>query len=157
MRGKPAGLFSLGVATGLLLVATGAFFMWRSYVEIPVGRLHQPGPGAIPMALAALLVALGIGVMIAEARTEDSEDSGERWSDAGHAALLVAGCAFAALAMEPLGFVLTILCVLLFFLGVVERKPIIPTVLVSAGMSFGSYYLLTKVLKQVLPTGLLGF
>ena len=59
--------------------------------------------------------------------------------------------------MDRLGYILTILGMLLFFLGVIERKPIIPTLLVSFGMSFGSYWLLAKVMKQVLPTGLFGF
>lgn len=156
MSGKRAGLISGGVGAGLLLVATGAFFVWRSLIEIPVGKLHQPGPGAIPLFLAGALVVLGIGVMIAEAAAA-AEDQADRWSDLGHAAMLLAGCIFAALAMERLGYILTILAVLLFFLGFVERKPIIPTLLVSFGMSFGSYWLLAKVMKQVLPAGLLGF
>ena len=151
-----AGLFSGGVAAGLLLVATGAFFVWRSLVEIPIGKLHQPGPGAIPLFLAGALMVLGIGVMIAEAFAQASSEEG-RWSDIGHAGLLLAGCVFTALAMDRLGYILTILGMLLFFLGVIERKPIIPTLLVSFGMSFGSYWLLAKVMKQVLPTGLFGF
>jgi hypothetical protein len=154
--GRRAGLFSAGVGAGLLLVATGAFFIWRSMVEIPVGKLHQPGPGAIPLFLAGALVVLGIGVMIAEAMGRASAEKG-RWGDLGHAALLVGGCIFTALAMERLGYILTILCVLVFFLLIVERKPIIPALLVSVGMSFGSYWLLAKVMKQALPTGLLGF
>lgn len=154
--GRRAGLFSAGVGAGLLLVATGAFFVWRSLIEIPVGKLHQPGPGAIPLLLAGALILLGVGVMIAEALARSTGELG-RWSDLGHAALLVAGCIFTALAMERLGYILTILGVLGFFLLVVERKPIIPAILVSAGMAFGSYWLLAKVMKQALPTGLLGF
>lgn len=155
-EGRRAGLLSGGVGAGLLLVATGAFFIWRALVEIPVGKLHQPGPGAIPLFLAGALVLLGAGVMVAETMARTSAEKG-RWSDLGHAALLVAGCIFTALAMERLGYILTILGVLGFFLLVVERKPIIPAVLVSAGMAFGSYWLLAKVMKQALPTGLLGF
>lgn len=153
---RRAGLYSGGVGAGLLLVATGAFFVWRSLVEIPVGKLHQPGPGAIPLFLSAALILLGLGVMVAEAAAKAEGKEG-RWSDLGHAALLLAGCAFTALAMERLGYILTILGVLLFFLGIIEKKPILPTLLVSFGMSFGSYWLLAKVMKQVLPTGLLGF
>ena len=154
--GRRAGFFSAGVGAGLLLVATGTFFIWRSLVEIPVGKLHQPGPGAIPLFLAGALLLLGIGVIIAEAMATASTKDGH-WSDIGHAALLVAGCLFTALAMERLGYILTILAVLAFFLLVVERKPVIPAVLVAFGMSFGSYWLLAKVMKQTLPTGLLGF
>ncbi len=157
MGEKRAGLVSAGVGAGLLLVATGAFFVWRSLVEIPVGRLHQPGPGAIPLFLSGALLLLGLGVMLAEARAQvRSEDQG-RWSDLGHATLLVAGCVFTALAMERLGYILTILAVLLFFLGVVERKPVIAALLVSVGMAFGSCWLLVKVMKQVLPVGLFGW
>lgn len=156
ISGRRAGLFTAGVGAGLLLVATGAFFVWRSLVEIPVGKLHQPGPGAIPLFLSIALILLGAGVMIAETLAPASPQEG-RWSDLGHAALLVAGCLFTALGMERLGYILTILAVLAFFLLVVERKPVIPALLVSLGMSFGSYWLLAKVMKQALPVGLLGF
>ncbi len=150
------GLLSAGVGAGLLLVATGAFFVWRSLVEIPIGQLHRPGPGAIPLFLSVALIVLGLGVMLAEARARATPKEG-RWNDISHAALLIAGCVFTALAMERLGYILTIFGVLAFFLGVVERKPLLPALLVSVGMSLGSYWLLAKVMKQVLPIGLWGF
>jgi hypothetical protein len=47
--------------------------------------------------------------------------------------------------------------VLVFLLGVVERKPILMTLLLSIGLAFGSYALFVRVMRIPLPTGVLGF
>ena len=70
-----------------------------------------------------------------------------------HAVLVIAGIAAAALAFGFLGYRLTILGLLLFFLGVVERKPFIVVLLISFGLSFGSHALFVHVLKVPLPSG----
>ena len=56
-------------------------------------------------------------------------------------------------ALGPLGYRLTILSLLVFFLGVVERKSIITVLAVSFALSFGSHALLQYVLKVPLPSG----
>ena len=39
----------------IALVAVAAFFIWRSLVDLPLGTIDNPGPGAMPLVLAALL------------------------------------------------------------------------------------------------------
>jgi hypothetical protein len=58
--------------------------------------------------------------------------------------------------LETLGFRLTLLAVLLFLIGVVERRRLLPTLAVSLGLSFGLHAVFSQWLKVPLPIGLLG-
>src|SRR5437762_1083703 len=44
----------------IALVAIGTFFIWRSLVDLPLGTIDNPGPGAMPLVLAALLVVFAL-------------------------------------------------------------------------------------------------
>jgi hypothetical protein len=144
----------------LALVAVGLVFIWRSLAELPFGTIDNPGPGITPLALALLLTACVLWSM-ASARRHFSDSDDERITDAPapepgairHAVLVVAGIIAAALAFGVIGYRLTVLGLLLFYLGAVERKPLIPTLLVSFGIAFGSYWLFVQVLKVSLPSG----
>ena len=147
------------------LIATGVFFIWRSLVDLPLGTIDNPGPAAMPLALAVLLVVFalwslsggGAGLLDPSATDGDGENAAD--ADAGgmrHAILVITALLAAAVALDHLGYRLTILCLLLFFLGLVERKPIIPVLLVSFALSFGSHALFVHVLKIQLPSGPMG-
>jgi hypothetical protein len=144
----------------LALAAIGLVFIWRSLAELPFGTIDNPGPGITPLALAALLVAAALWSM-ASASRHFADSADERVADAPaadpgavrHAVLVVAGIVAAALAFGVIGYRLTVLGLLLFYLGAVERKPPIPVLLVSFGIAFGSYWLFVHVLKVSLPSG----
>jgi small-conductance mechanosensitive channel len=144
----------------LALVAVGLIFIWRSLAELPFGTIDNPGPGITPLALAILLTACALWSM-ASARRHFPDSDDDRVTDAPatepgairHAVLVVAGIIAAALAFGVIGYRLTVLGLLLFYLGAVERKPLIPTLLVSFGIAFGSYWLFVQVLKVSLPSG----
>ena len=138
---------------GALLFLLGAFAAVQS-LSLPLGSLAEPGPGYAPLLLAALLAAFGLAILVmggASARLPELD-----WSELPHALLILGGGAFLTLALEPLGYRLSTLALLLFYLGVVERRSILATLAVSAGMAFGSYYLFATLLKVPLPTGPLG-
>jgi hypothetical protein len=144
----------------LALVAVGLFFVWRSLADLPFGTMDNPGPGITPLALAVLLVVFALWSMAGDASSPvDSADGGdadEPATDTGavrHAGFVILGIMAAALAFGVLGYRLTLLALLLFYLGAVERKPIIPTLLVSFGIAFGSHALFVHVLKVSLPSG----
>ena len=144
------------------LVATGAFFIWRSLVDLPLGTIDNPGPAAMPLLLASLLVVFALWSLrrrLRSARSREADDADADGRGGGglrHAVLIIAALVAAALALGPIGYRLTILCLLLFFLGVVERKPIIIALLVSFALSFGSHALFVHVLKIPLPSGPMG-
>lgn len=138
-------------AAVLLLLAAGVAWQCRT---LPFGSIGQPGPAAWPLALAALLALLSIAVFAGggNAPSLRSLQWGEKW----HALAVIAAGAFAAAALETLGFRLTVLAVLLFLIGIVERRRLVPTVLVSLGLSFGIHAVFSHWLKVPLPVGLLG-
>jgi hypothetical protein len=155
----------------LAIAAVGLLFIWRSLANLPLGTIDNPGPAVAPLGLAALLVILalwsmagGTSGLLDRADADDADDADDD-DDATpaeegalrHAILVITGTATAALAFGFLGYRLTILGLLLFFLGVVERKPIIIVLLVSFGLSFGSHALFERVLKVSLPSGPWGF
>ena len=144
----------------LALAAFGLVFIWRSVSDLPFGTIDNPGPAVTPLILASLLVLLALwnfvgggasppaGGEAAEAEATAAEPGGVR-----HAVVVIAGIAAAALAFGYLGYRLTILGLLVFFLGVVERKPILVVLLIAFGLSLGSHALFVHVLKVPLPTG----
>ncbi len=139
---------------GLLLLLFSLGVMWETRV-LPLGTWHRPGPGYMPMLLAitlaamAILVALGGGGSPPLASLE--------WGEKKHALAILAGCGFAALAMERLGYRLTVAILLVFLLWVVERKRAAVVVAMAVGLSLGTFFLFSGLLKVPLPRGPLGF
>jgi hypothetical protein len=122
---------------------------------LPVGSLANPGPGFWPIATAA---ALGLGGLAVAARGRASAVmTGSHWADAPHVLGILVGCAFAAFALERLGYRLTILVLLLAYLGVLERQRLWITLGVAAGVSFGTFWLFADLLRVLLPRGPWGF
>jgi hypothetical protein len=79
------------------------------------------------------------------------------WVELPRAVAVAAAAAFAALALERLGYRLTVILVLAVLLGVVERRPPWLVALVTAGAAFGSFWLFHTVLRVPLPRGPFGF
>ena len=139
---------------GAMLALAGAYAAWEAG-KLPLGSIDNPGPGYLPLILATLLVALG--VLAALAAKPSALVREIRWVELRHAAAIISVTAFAALAIEPFGYRLTVAVMLIFLLGVVERKPPAAVAAFAAGMSLGSYWLFSTLLKVPLPPGLLGF
>jgi Tripartite tricarboxylate transporter TctB family len=143
----------------LALVAVGLIFIWRSIAELPFGTVDNPGPGITPLALAVLLVICALWSMASAARSfadSAAADADAPAADPGavrHAVFVIVGIVAAALAFGVFGYRLTVLGLLLFYLGMVERKPLLPVLFVSFGIAFGSHWLFVHVLKVSLPSG----
>jgi putative tricarboxylic transport membrane protein len=138
---------------GAGLAVFALFVLWQSRA-LPLGSLANPGPAYMPMVLAVLLFLGGLAIAVLGGDTArlGSLEFGE-WR---HAAAIFLACAFAALALERLGYRLTILVVLLFLLGVVERKPVVISVVFAAAFAIGTFFLFDTLLRVPLPRGPLG-
>jgi hypothetical protein len=157
---RQAGRQRLGT---LAIAATGAFFIWRSLVALPLGTIDNPGPAAMPLLLAVLLIVSALwslggtsSGLLDPAATDDNEAPDADRGGGRHAILVIAALLAAAVALDRLGYRLTILCLLLFFFAFVERKPIVSALIVSIALSFGSHALFVHVLKIPLPSGPMG-
>src|ERR671939_202347 len=101
--------------SGFMLLALAVFVAWenRSY---PLGTLSEPGPGYTPLLIA---IFLGLtGLLIALRGFTSPRLSEMKWPEARRASVILAACAVATYALEPLGYRITIAALLVFFLGV---------------------------------------
>jgi putative tricarboxylic transport membrane protein len=80
-----------------------------------------------------------------------------RWPEWRHAVAILGACVFMALALERLGYRLTIFVALSGLLTLVERKGWLVGVVFAAVFSLGSYYLFNTLLRVPMPQGPFGF
>lgn len=136
--------------SGLFLIALALFIGWQNRAY-PLGTLHDPGPGYLPLALAIFLGAMGLLIAIHGGRSPLF--AGTRWPELARAVVILVACVVGAIALERLGYRLTVLALLIFFLGVVERKNWFAVVAVAAGFSLISYFVFATWLRVPLPLG----
>lgn len=137
-------------AAGLALAVIGLYALWESRA-LPLGSLRNPGPAYMPIALALALLALGALIAAtggAGRRLRDAE-----WAGAGHALAILAACAFAAFALERLGYRVTMAVTLLFLVGVVERRRAWFAVGFAVLVPALTFYLFDTLLRVPLPRG----
>ena len=138
------------------IIATGALFVGFALKDLPIGTMDNPGPAVMPLMLGSLLILFALWSLTAgRSGLLDSpeEDDASAPNPMRHPVRVVAAMVVAAVALGPLGYRLTILALLVFFLVLVERKPLVPALAVSFALSFGSHALFQNVLKLQLPAG----
>ena len=140
--------------SGLMLLALALYVGWENRVY-PIGTLQEPGPGYLPLLLVVFLGVLGVLIAIWGGRSPRLADLS--WGEARRAGVILIACGVATVALEHLGYRLTMIALLIFFIGVVERKPPVATALVSLGFGFGSYYVVGHMLHVPLPVSAWGF
>jgi hypothetical protein len=138
-----------GAALGLLAL----YVAWESR-RLPFGSLGTPGPAFAPVALAAVLLLLGV-LLVASGGSSPALAS-LRWTEGRHALAIFGVCAFAALALERIGFRATVALSLAFLLGVVERRDPIFAAAFSLALAAGTFLLFDTILRVPLPRGPFG-
>src|SRR5574341_129454 len=134
--------------SGLMLLALALYVAWQNRVY-PVGTLSEPGPGYLPLLLAIFLGAMGLVVALWGGRSAPL--AAMKWTEATRAIVILVACGAATVALERIGYRLTVIALLVFLLGVVERKHPLAVALVALGFSFGSYYVVGDLLHVPLP------
>ena len=76
-----------------------------------------------------------------------------KWTEGRHALAILAGCAFTALALESLGYRITMVILLAFLFGVMERLKWWMVCALTFGLAFGSFWVFDTLLKVILPRG----
>ena len=140
--------------SGLMLAALAVFvgLQNRAY---PLGTLQEPGPGYTPLLIAVFLGAIGLLIAVRGGASPRLAET--QWPEAKRAAVILLACGIATYALEPVGYRLTIVALLVFFLGVLERRHPLAVATVSVGFSLLSFYLIGIVLRVPLPRGPWGF
>ena len=148
-RGLSSDQFS-----GLMLIALALYVGWEN-LAYPVGSLHEPGPGYLPLLIVVFLGAMGL--LIALWGVKSAPLASMQWPEATRAVVILIACGVATFALERIGYRITVIALLVFFLGALERKRPLPVALVALGFSFASFYIVGDLLRVPLPRSPWGF
>jgi hypothetical protein len=140
-------------AAGGVLALIGVGGVWQS-LQFPLGTMWRPGPAYMPVVLSLLLCGFGLVLAVSGRAGVFLRDL--RWGEWRHAVAIFGVCAFIALALERLGYRLTIGAALLFLFGVLERRGLLQTLALTAAIAGGSFLLFDTALKVPLPRGPFG-
>jgi hypothetical protein len=136
--------------SGLILFALAVFVGWQNRAY-PLGSLQEPGPGYTPLIIAVFLGVMGLLIALKGFSSHALRDT--RWPEAKRAAMILVACGIATYALEPLGYRITIAVLLVFFLGVMERRKPLAVAAVAIGFSLLSFYFIGTLLRVPLPVG----
>ncbi|MBM4312903.1 MAG: tripartite tricarboxylate transporter TctB family protein [Deltaproteobacteria bacterium] len=140
--------------SGAFLVLLGLLVVWERRV-LPLGTASRPGPGYVPLILALLLVIFGV-ILIAQGKGSKPLRS-LSWDEAPHAAAILGCCLFISVLLETIGYRVTMLIVMGFLFGVMERIKWWLALMLTIGFSFGTFWLFDTLLRVPLPRGGWGF
>ena len=146
---RPRGLRNDQIS-GVFLLLLALFVAWENR-EYPLGSLSEPGPGYLPLGLAAFLGVIGMLIALSGGKSAPFADT--HWPELTRAAIILAACGVGAVALEGLGYRLTVLALLVFFIGIVERKSPWVVATVAIGFSLISYFVFATWLRVPLPLG----
>ena len=141
----------------LFLVALSLFTCLLAR-RLGLGEVQNTGPGLIPFGAAALLGLMALGQfgrsLLAPACERDAPASGpSRWSQVCVVLGALLGC---GVALNPLGFVISVFLLMVVLLGVVARKSWWATLAISFLIVTGAYLLFVRWLGVEFPRGPLG-
>lgn len=139
---------------GAVFAAFSLLVLWESH-KIPFGTMAEPGPGALPVLLGLTLLVCSITVFMGGRVGERVSDI--RWTEWRHAVAILGTSSFMALALERLGYRLTMFVALLALVTLVERKGWIAGGVFAGSFSLSTYFLFNTLLQVPLPKGPFGF
>ena len=130
----------------------------------PFGSLAEPGPSYFPLGCGLILVLLGsimfIGARASKVQGSQQESSGTFLPDKAarkRTILTVTGILLSVIALEPLGFILTVFFMILFLVIVVKPQMWKMALFYAFICSVAFYTLFKMLLKTQLPSGIMGF
>ena len=147
-------MFTRDRVAGAVIVLFSLYVMWEDRA-LPLGTYHKPGPGYMPMLLAIILAVAGLLIVLTGGASPPFASL--EWTEWRHALAILAGCGFTALALERLGYRLTMTLLVGFLLSVVERRRPVTVIVVALTLSLGTFYVFCTLLQVPLPLGPRGF
>lgn len=106
--------------TGAIGLALGAFVI-RSGLKLKLGTINDPGSGFMLFYIGILMCAFAVTIILASI-TEGGPTFGSRWEDArwSKPVLIIAVLVAYAFALEPLGFLIATMPLMLLLLRIVD-------------------------------------
>jgi hypothetical protein len=136
------------------LVALGIAVLVLGH-DLPFGTPASPGPGMLPTLVAGFMLILALVLLLQAASSPPF--TAIDWDDLPHAVTVLIAAGAAAALYTTLGFPLTIGLLLFGLIWGIERMPLGMSLAIAVGMTGATYLLLSALLKQPMPRGILGF
>jgi putative tricarboxylic transport membrane protein len=141
---------------GVIGLALGGFVIW-SGLKLKLGTINDPGSGYV-LFYTGILMCIFAGSIIVSAVTEGGPTLASRWENARWSKpLLVIGCLIAfSFALEPLGFLLSSIPLMLLLLRLIDPVRWTLAVPIAVCAPLGMWWVLKRLLLIQLPSGLFG-
>ena len=117
--------------------------------DLPVGRLSMPGSGFLPIIVATLTIVFGLALIVRAG--ESGPFSEVSWSDGKHAIMVTVITAAGTYFYTLLGFVITMVAMMVALLVIVERRNPLRAGAYSAAIVLLTYVCFAWLLKTPLP------
>ncbi|HEY9454407.1 MAG TPA: tripartite tricarboxylate transporter TctB family protein [Bradyrhizobium sp.] len=139
---------------GLIGLALGGFVIW-SGLKLKLGTINDPGAGFV-LFYTGILMCLFAASIIFAALTEGGPTLGSRWENARWTRpLLVIVCLIAfSFALDPLGFLLSSIPLMLLLLRVVDPVRWTLAIPIAVLVPLGMWWVLKRLLLIQLPSGM---
>jgi putative tricarboxylic transport membrane protein len=139
---------------GGLIGLTLGIFVIRSGIKLKLGSINDPGSGYVLFYTGILMCLFALTIMFS-AVTEGGASFGSRWEGARWTRpLTVIACLIAfSLALEPLGFLLSAIPLMLLLLRAVDPVRWRLAVPIAVLTPLGAWWVLKRVLLIQLPSG----
>jgi hypothetical protein len=140
-----AGAFFVGA--GLLVILLSG--------DLPFGQLSMPGAGFLPVLIAVLIILLGGSLFLRAG--ESPAFAAIEWDDGKHAAQVLIISGLAASLYIWLGFIVTMILMMVGLMVVIERKKITHAAAYSVFVVIVTYVTFVHLLQSPLPPGIVGY
>jgi putative tricarboxylic transport membrane protein len=139
---------------GLIGLALGVFVI-RSGLKLKLGTINDPGSGYVLFYTGVLMCVFAVTIIVA-AVTDGGPTFGSRWEGTRWTKpLLVIGCLTAfAVALDPLGFLLSSIPMLLLLLRVIDPVRWTLAIPIAVFAPLGVWWVLKRMLLIQLPSGI---
>lgn len=139
--------------TGVIGLGLGVFVI-RSGLKLKLGTINDPGSGFMMFYIGILMCAFAVSIILASV-TEGGPTFGSRWEDARWSKpVLIIVCLIAyAFALEPLGFLIATIPLMLLLLRIIDPVRWTLAVPLAVLAPVGVWWVLKHGLAIMLPTG----
>jgi putative tricarboxylic transport membrane protein len=137
-----------------------AIFVTIESKRLGLGTLHEPGPGFLFFGASLALGIMSLVILIRAWTSKKAEGPGIsifHGENIVKILFVLISVFLYAFFMETLGFIVVTLLLLIFLLGIIEKKKWGYTIFVSAAVTAVAYLIFEIWLRSQLPKGLLGF
>ena len=134
-------------------LALGAFVI-NAGLKLKLGTINDPGSGFMLFYIGILMCAFAVTIVLASV-TEGGPTFGSRWEDARWSKpVLIIACLIAyAFALEPLGFLIATIPLMLLLLRIVDPVRWTLAIPLAIAAPFGVWWVLKHGLAIMLPSG----